>query len=139
MANRVGVEISITLLMGGMLVSGRLTSGRKYCQGVAEEIRSFVSPDSEARLDNLGEAMAQLLDNAAQSVYPEVDMETEPSDDELIPAYVHLRDSRFFHPGGPGLPVERGIWWRGRLTEVDGFFVGQFQPTTTSDAEPPAP
>ena len=39
------------------------------------------------------------------------------------PLYLHLKNARFF--GGPSeLNIQTG-WWRGRLSAVDGFFLGE--------------
>lgn len=40
--------------------------------------------------------------------------------------YVHIRNARFFQPGGGGpIPQVSSSWWRGRLSEVSGFVIGE--------------
>ena len=93
-------ETGITLLVGGMLVSGYLTTSEAYCQGTfrrdADFIRALV-----ARLTG------------------------EPVSTEEPPLYIHLRDVQIWSsPLGRATHVP---WWRGRLRSVDGFALGEVQ------------
>ena len=93
-------ETGITLLVGGMLVSGYLATSEAYCQGTfrrdADFIRALV-----ARLTG------------------------EPVSTEEPPLYIHLRDVQIWSsPLGRATHVP---WWRGRLRSVDGFALGEVQ------------
>jgi len=97
-------ETGITLLVGGMLVSGYLTTSEAYCQGTfrrdADFIRALV-----ARLTG------------------------EPVSTEEPPLYIHLRDVQIW--SSTFGRATRVPWWRGRLESVDGFALGGVQVDNT--------
>lgn len=49
------------------------------------------------------------------------------------PSYIHLKDARFFNAQGHPVHGDGGVWWRGRISEVQGFFPGDhFKPVPSS-------
>ena len=40
------------------------------------------------------------------------------------PSYIHLKNARFFNGQGQSLQEKSGLWWRGRISEVQGFVPG---------------
>jgi hypothetical protein len=108
------IELGITLNLGGFLVSGRLVSGQKYFGGFGEDLGSTFN-DPEIRR-NVEQSYAQLGEiytagrKAGEAVAP--------------PNYLHLMNARFFHTAGVPIPTDGGVWWRGRISEVSGFFLG---------------
>lgn len=110
-----GQEFPVTLLTGGMLVSGRVVSGRKFVQHMLSDLVSTVSND-EVR-SQLNEAFSEHLEN-----YPE---SGEPVEGKVI-TYIHLSDAKFFNPAGtkPIPTGGTGVFWRGKIAAVDGFNFG---------------
>jgi hypothetical protein len=49
-------------------------------------------------------------------LYPEND-----DDANRVTAFIHLQDAHFVAPGQRPTRESRGVWWRGRLTAVDGW------------------
>jgi hypothetical protein len=119
LANNKGVTFSITLLTHGLLVSGTLVGGAKYFEGFGNEFASGFS-DAESA-DAVRASFAQYGD-----IYARKDDDSPTSGEN--PMYIHLMDARFFNPGGRPIPGNRGVWWRGRLSEVSGFMVGVLEP-----------
>ena len=116
--------VQITLQVGGLLVSGNLVSRDKYFEdGMAKAPMSpfSTSPDnSRWVVENFG---AEAFREAEKSyVGP------------IRTWFVHLRDAKVFHPGGAPLPGNQGIWWRGKISAVDGFFFGGL--TSSEKADP---
>lgn len=126
-----GLEIGITLSVGGMLISGTLTSYSEYLKLVGEGMRG--SPNRE-----VGGVMGEVFANLAESVQNDLverrqeEERAESSGQELEhdfkPPYIHLRDAKFFLAADMGLPTQGGALWRGKLASVDGFFFGSFTP-----------
>lgn len=115
LANRLGVELGITLQLSGILISGQLVSGRKYMEGIVQDFRD---------VGDAGEGLATTLEGMKEDVYPVPDLDVEPSPHEATPTYIHLRDAHIFSNAGTSLPGNRSVWWRGRVSEVSGFFFG---------------
>lgn len=116
MANDTGLSMDITLQVSGFLVSGHLVGGRDYFDGMGEEFARSI-PDGEP----LKESFAALRDQH----YPKVAAENSPKPG---PTFIHLKNARFFNTAGNPIPGNRGVWWRGRLSEVSGFLLGGLSP-----------
>jgi len=115
MVNGSGVEIGITLQVGGMLVSGQLVSGRSYVEGFTNDFSSSFQPGSDE------DTAVREWFKPFKELYEQKDDGDEP---RPLPVFVHLRDAHFFGlPGGP-IPNNIGVWWRGRVSVVGGFSLG---------------
>jgi hypothetical protein len=110
-ANAGDVEIGMTLLVGGFLVSGKMIGGARYFEGFANDFAGGF-PDH---------AVAEDI-RKSFSEYGEI-YKTDAGNPP-VPAYVHLMEARFFNTAGNPIPGNRGVWWRGRLSEVSGFMLG---------------
>jgi len=104
-------NFGITLNVGGFLVSGQLIGGKEYFEGFASDFASAIT-DSEAAED----VRATFAKNG--------DIYSSEEGDAPPPSYIHIKDARFFNTNGDPIPSNRGVWWRGRISQVDGFSLG---------------
>lgn len=109
--NRSELSFGITLNVGGFLISGTLISGKSYFEGFGGDFASGCNNVKTAQ--SIKETFAK-----CGNIYKE-DQENLPP-----PAYIHLKDARFFNTSGRPIPGNRGVWWRGRISEVQGFVLG---------------
>lgn len=126
--NNSGMEIGITLQMDGFLVSGYLVNGGKYFDGFSEE---FVGETAA----HFGEGEA--LESIKQAFQKYAEMYAPRQGEEAAndtAHYIHLQDARFFNTTGAPIPNNRGMWWRGRISEVNGFILGTLN-AQEADAE----
>ena len=108
--------LPITLLVKGLVVTGFLASGRDYFNSVSAQIADVFAVKDERR-----ERMITVFGGRAE-FYKENLQSPEPEASE--PLFIHLAKARVFN-GTVAMPTnEAGVWWRGRLSEVDGFFLG---------------
>lgn len=107
-------SFGITLMVGGILITGDLVSGRTYFTGQAEEVKAIGTGTGL-------EGFIAGLEVGAQA-YPVEEFDEETADPSS-PRYIHLRNAQVVAPSG-FMPA-RGMWWRGRLTSVDGFWIGK--------------
>src|ERR1035437_4371519 len=107
-----GTSIGITLQVGCFLVSGTLIGGAEYFEGFASEFSSMF--DKKEVAEGFRTAIAAGADH-----YKNI-----PEGEESLASYVHLKEARFFNTHGKPIPANRGVWWRGRLSEVSGFILG---------------
>lgn len=96
------VEMGITLVIGGSVVSGTLIGRKKFFEFLSREF-SEAWPLDKARFRD--------------AMTPE-DPGTE--DDPALTQYLHLADARIISPGGT-IPANRGVLWRGKINAVSGF------------------
>jgi hypothetical protein len=108
------IEIGLTLHAGGFLVSGLLVSGHQYFEGFgAEFARTF---DDADLTQNIHDAYAK---------YGGIYTAAKPAGEVFTQAsYIHLKNARFFSTSGAPIPANMAVWWRGRVAEVSGFFLG---------------
>lgn len=112
------IEIGITLYVGGLIITGNMVSSTAYFQGLAQGMAVADAPET--------------IRNAFQGLFEELSDLPQPSDEELTseknkpPKYVHLKNAKSFLANGSMLPARNGVWWRGRLSEVDGFAFGTY-------------
>jgi len=116
--NGIEAHLPLTLNVGGLLISGELVSGHVYFNGFADELKNAMK--------GVSESAAGAVDDFRKlgEIYKLELSEPEKEIKRPSPLFIHLRNTRMFHPGGQPIPSNRGVWWRGRLESVDGFILG---------------
>lgn len=104
-ADRRGVEVEITLQVGGLLVCGRLTSLAAYTELLDAQL------EEAARLDPRFERDGDDGEEPPDGVSP-----------AAAGGFIHLRDTVISSPGYGA--VVHSSAWRGRLASVDAFSLG---------------
>lgn len=133
LANDSGVSTGVTLSVGGSLVAGQIISGKEYFVEIGKQTgRALGLPDEEG---------AKVYQNIIESVYEEPvdsegkeaeeDGEEDGEEEEAETVFIHMKDVHVFL-GPHRIPTDdEGVLWRGRLSEVAGFFLGI--PTISQD------
>jgi hypothetical protein len=117
LANDDGIEVGITLQVSGLLVSGVLVSGAAYFQAIAENFSEGLAAHAD-----LAQAMKEGI-GSFSGVYAKGESASAPP----LPQYLHLKNAQFFNTAGVPIPENQRVWWRGRVSEVGGFTIGQLQ------------
>jgi len=105
--------LSITLTVGGVLVSGKLGSRTAYNRACMWHLDQSAERDSAAVRAAFG-----------------ADVDADEASPSAWPAYVHVQDVRFFDATGASVPRGRhwpSVWWRGRIAAVDGWTLGELR------------
>ncbi|MFZ5483098.1 MAG: gas vesicle accessory protein GvpU [Pseudomonadota bacterium] len=115
LANLRGLQMGITLHIDGMLVSGILVGGQTYFDGITHDIHSALGSNEDTK------AIADLfvrMNNVVQAGAGETASAPPP-------AYIHLKEAYFFQSADSApIPAGSGVWWRGKISQVSGFFLG---------------
>jgi hypothetical protein len=111
------VELPITLQVSGMFVSGQLVSDARYFEGIAGDSAHGLAAHPE---------IAESVRKSFNSVGPAIGK----TDSNAVapgpaPHFLHLQNARFSGATAKHTDKAEGIWWRGRVSEVDGFSLGQ--------------
>lgn len=109
--------LGVTLNIGGFLVSGMLIGGKEYFTSLAEELVTNVSDDDKEAADGV----YRFFSEYGEAYQPRKEGE-EPDSSHV--RFIHLKNAKFFHPGGNPIPANQGTLWRGQLHAVHGFFIG---------------
>ena len=113
--NRTDLELPITVQVAGVFVSGTLVSGKKYFAGFADDVVAGLGKHAQDP-EGLRAAFAGL-----GRIYDE----NEAVAATQSPHYIHLRDAFFYGTANSqAVPANRGVWWRGRLSQIGGFVLG---------------
>lgn len=113
--NRTGMELGVTLTVGGALISGTMISGKTYY----DSLRSLLSEN----IDN--EDVVSFFKTIIDIPSSSYDYDSEDKR-PINTVFIHLKDARFFGPDGHYIPQTGGALWRGRISQVDGFSLGAF-------------
>lgn len=114
LANKNEFELDITLTVGGFLISGTLASVRQYFDSLGTY---FASPFNEKPNSSEVSATFQKIGDQCSCI--------TPSEQTDKPSYIHLKNAVFYDAQGNPLGFRDGTWWRGRLSEVQGFSPGR--------------
>lgn len=116
--NRTQMRVPVTLQLSGLTVSGTMIDGAAYFRRLGDVIADGMQ---SGNLSTAAESMREYFANNAK-IY---DKTEDEADSPPTPAnYVHLENARFWGTDGKTVNSQ-GALWRGRLSEVSGFFIGE--------------
>ena len=114
LANKNQMELDMTLTVGGILVSGTLVGVRQYFDDLSEY---FASPfDSGTHSEVIKDTFKKIGDQCTC---------ISPSEQTDNPSYIHLKNTIFSDGKERITSGKTGVWWRGRISEVQGFTPGK--------------
>jgi hypothetical protein len=135
--NGAGVQLGISLLVGGTWLSGTLIPPRMFTEEMGDYVRDAAGEGAESiqtffhtigrswfRSESEREALG-----AGAHVAPEGDAS------DTRPFHLHLRAARVISPAGP-VPDEGG-YVRLRLDQVEGWLIGDLGPAGYAPPDPP--
>lgn len=116
--NKFQLRVGITLQLNGLTVSGTTIDGPAYFRQLGDMVAEGMRHSSN--ISGAADTMREYFACRA-NIYDDQDSE---SDQPLVPAtYIHLENAVFW--GSDGQTVnQQGALWRGRLSEVSGFYLG---------------
>ena len=115
-ANVDGITTAITMNTGGLTVSGYIISGKEYFEAIADLYKEQFPPNSQG-------AVRDAILNIGNSMYTEEQVRAQQAAG-YPPTFIHLRDARIYSNSGGPLPANTGVYWRGKIDAVDGFWIG---------------
>jgi hypothetical protein len=118
LVNDGGLSFSITLVVGGFLISGMLIPGDEYYETIGREFGQAAAKGDEGTAKKIQESFSSLGQHYK-------DDRENPDAERQSPSYIHLKDCKL---GSVSSQSNFGSIWRGRISEVSGFFMGSFTP-----------
>lgn len=119
--NTTGISFGITLSVKGLTISGNLIGGKGFFEEGCKEWIMGWPPE-------IGQVFENIFKEVTEKIYPaNIVKGEEKEESDIIYEYIHLSDAKIFSPGQTPIPNNRAIYWRGRISEVDGFFLGMLQ------------
>ncbi|KMJ57773.1 gas vesicle protein GvpU [Bacillus sp. LL01] len=106
-ANIHGFSLDITLNVNGAVISGTLIPAKDYFETMSETFED-------------GNEVAQKISDQLAAAG-----ESFESSKEAEANFIHLKNTKVYCGDSKPTPSEGKILWRGKLSEVDGFFLGR--------------
>ncbi|MET3508056.1 gas vesicle accessory protein GvpU [Halalkalibacter oceani] len=118
-ANKHDFALDITLNVGGAIVSGTMVSAKHYFSTMSE---TFAGGNEISH--HLSDQLAQAGEAAKKSEEPSA-------------SFIHLKEAKVYCGDSNPTPSEGEVLWRGKLSEIDGFYLGKITggETPSSDQE----
>lgn len=105
--NKHDFSLDITLNLKGAIVTGTMVSAGKYFEGLSETFGGG---------NDVAEALSEKLAQAGEGAQ---------SSNGGGANFIHLEDAKVYCGDTKPTPAKGDILWRGKLSEVDGFFLGK--------------
>ncbi|ALC88584.1 gas vesicle protein GvpU [Bacillus sp. FJAT-18017] len=115
-ANNHGFNLDITLNVKGAVVTGTIISARDYFESLSGTVEDG---------SDVAEKLSDMLSNAGESAGSESQPEAN---------YIHLKNANVYVGDSKPTPSKGDILWRGKLSEVDGFFIGRIVDGKSKDS-----
>jgi hypothetical protein len=114
LVNVASLELSITLFAQGTVISGMLIGEKPYFEALNNELKSTgFAPDEAIH------TFIQKFESASTNLSETLKEQNKPINREFI----HLKNAKFYSGNSFG-STTRELYWRGRLSRIDGFFLG---------------
>jgi len=107
--NKHDFSLDITLNLKGAIVTGTMVPAGKYFESLSETFGGG---------DDVAEALSEQLAKAGEEAQ---------SANSGGANFIHLEGAKVYCGDTKPTPAKGDILWRGKLSEVDGFFLGKIQ------------
>ncbi|ULT55703.1 gas vesicle protein GvpU [Neobacillus drentensis] len=106
-ANKHNFSLDITLNVNGSVITGTIISAKEYFDTLSEIFKDG---------DDIAIMLSEQLSNAGKSTQSDIDSEAN---------FIHMKETKVYCGDSKPTPSKGDILWRGKLTEVNGFFLGK--------------
>ncbi|KPL58204.1 gas vesicle accessory protein GvpU [Rossellomorea vietnamensis] len=113
-SNKHDFSLDITLNVKGAVITGTLVSAKEYFDSLSETFE-----DGSEVAQKLSEELAK----AGESVEEGQSAEAH---------FIHLKNTKVYCGDSKPTPSKGKIMWRGKISEVDGFFLGKIAESKSS-------
>jgi hypothetical protein len=108
-----GIEIEISIVVNGTIISGTLIGASAYYEGVTDSSKllqdTTMSKFLSKKLNTLKEAYAKQKQE-----------DSESEEKEFSPTFIHLKEATYLSAAAQN-NHSNSTWWRGKISSVDGF------------------
>ncbi|ASK62119.1 gas vesicle protein GvpU [Virgibacillus phasianinus] len=113
-ANKHDFSLDISLLVNGAVISGTMISAKEYFESLSESFEDG---------NDIAQALSEQFTKASESVDSSSDGEAH---------FIHLKNTHIYCGDSKPTPSKGKILWRGKLNEVDSFFLGKISESKSS-------
>ncbi|UJL47069.1 gas vesicle protein GvpU [Virgibacillus sp. NKC19-16] len=116
-SNQYDFTLDISLLVNGAVVSGTMISAKEYFETLSESFEDG---------NDIAQTLSDQLVKAGESANSNKEGEAN---------FVHLKNTSIYCGDSKPTPNKGKILWRGKLSEVDSFFLGKITEPKSSSSK----
>ncbi len=142
LANKLGAQIGMTLMIKGAFLTGTLVGEREYLAAISHLFQNMITatlPKNLSAADKRGIAESLDFNALTEDIYPEDmddDQDEEGAFDTLPIRYLHLKDPTIIQAGAALSLSENPLpIMRIRVSEIDGWMTGRLMTMVSADAD----
>ena len=106
-ANKHDFNLDITLNVKGAVITGTMISAKEYFRSLSGTFED-------------GNDIAQMLSEQLNQAG-----EVAQNSDDTVVNFLHMKETKVYCGDSKPTPSKGQILWRGKLSEIDGFFLGR--------------
>ncbi|WP_409293114.1 gas vesicle accessory protein GvpU [Peribacillus sp. SCS-37] len=114
-ANKHDFELDITLNVKGAVITGTMISAKEYFSSLSETFEDG---------NDIAQAISEQMAQAGESSQKE---NSEAN-------FIHMKEAKVYCGDSKPTPSKGKILWRGKLAEIDGFFLGKIYDSSEKDS-----
>lgn len=115
-ANKHDFSLDITLNVNGAVITGTLVSAKDYFNALSETFEGG---------NEVAQKLSEQLEKAGEAAQ---------SNDDSEAHFIHMKETKVYCGDSKPTPSKGDILWRGKLSEVDGFFLGKIFDSSKKDS-----
>ncbi|MEI4769829.1 gas vesicle accessory protein GvpU [Psychrobacillus sp. FJAT-51614] len=115
-ANKHDFNLDITLNVKGAVITGTMVSAKEYFSTLSDTLKDG---------NDIAQMLSEQLDQAG---------EVAQNSDDTGANFLHMKDTKVYCGDSKPTPSKGQILWRGKLSEIDGFFLGRILDGSGKDA-----
>lgn len=106
-ANKHDFNLDITLNVKGAVITGTMISAKEYFRSLSGTFEDG---------NDIAQMLSEQLDQAGK---------VAQNSDDTGANFLHMKDTKVYCGDSKPTPSKGQILWRGKLSEIDGFFLGR--------------
>lgn len=116
-SNKHDFTLDISLLINGAVVSGTIISAKEYFETLSESFEDG---------NDIAQALSEQLTKAGESI---------DSNNDDGAHFIHLKNTNIYCGDSKPTPSKGKILWRGKLNEIDSFFLGKISESKSTSSK----
>ncbi|PLT29685.1 gas vesicle accessory protein GvpU [Peribacillus deserti] len=114
-ANKHDFSLDITLNVKGSVITGTMISAKEYFNTMSETFEDG---------NEIAQALSEQLGRAGEAAQ---------NNDDSEAYFLHMKDTKVYVGDSKPTPSKGKILWRGKLNEIDGFFLGRIYDSSENE------
>lgn len=108
-----GIEVEVSLTVGGVVISGILIGASTYYEGVTESLKLLQDT-------TMSKFLSKKFSSLKDAYAKQKQEDSEKDAQTFSPSFIHLKQAVYL-PAKAESKHMTNTWWRGKISSVDGF------------------